>query len=222
MTKRLAFGTLLLVSTQLVSPAALAQDAATPPAAPAQAQPEAEPQAEETGDVSAPGFDADAGKEIVVTGRNIPNVIRATPQVVSVLTAEDIARTGEGDIAGALTRVTGLSVVGNGFVFVRGLGDRYSSSMLNGSPLPSPEPLRRVVPLDKLMDETLGAALMICGYGQLATMAAKESVNRAFESGLSDGVMFERRLFHGLFATADQKEGMDAFVNKRPADFKHL
>jgi enoyl-CoA hydratase len=72
----------------------------------------------------------------------------------------------------------------------------------------------RVVPLDKLMDETLGAALMICGYGQLATMAAKESVNRAFESGLTDGVMFERRLFHGLFATADQKEGMDAFLNK--------
>jgi enoyl-CoA hydratase len=77
----------------------------------------------------------------------------------------------------------------------------------------------RVVPLDKLMDETLGAALMICGYGQLATMAAKESVNRAFESGLSDGVMFERRLFHGLFATADQKEGMDAFLNKRAPHF---
>jgi enoyl-CoA hydratase len=80
----------------------------------------------------------------------------------------------------------------------------------------------RIVPLDKLMEETLGAALMICGYSQLATMAAKESVNRAFESGLADGVMFERRLFHALFATADQKEGMDAFVNKRPAAFKNL
>jgi enoyl-CoA hydratase len=79
----------------------------------------------------------------------------------------------------------------------------------------------RIVPLDKLMEETLGAALMICGYSQLATMAAKESVNRAFESGLADGVMFERRLFHALFATADQKEGMDAFVNKRPAAFKN-
>jgi len=77
----------------------------------------------------------------------------------------------------------------------------------------------RVVPLDKLMEETLGAALMICGYSQIATRAAKESVNRAFESGLSDGVMFERRLFHALFATQDQKEGMDAFVNKRPAVF---
>ena len=79
----------------------------------------------------------------------------------------------------------------------------------------------RVVPLDKLMDETLGAALTICGMGLPSVMAAKEAVNRAFEGGLSDGVMFERRLFHALFATEDQKEGMDAFVNKRPAVFKH-
>ena len=79
----------------------------------------------------------------------------------------------------------------------------------------------RVVPLDKMMDEALGAALIISGFSQLAVMAAKESVNRAFESGLSDGVMFERRLFHALFATADQKEGMDAFVNKRAAVFKN-
>jgi len=79
----------------------------------------------------------------------------------------------------------------------------------------------RVVPTDKLMEETLGVALQICSMGQLAVMAGKESVNRAFESGLSDGVMFERRLFHALFATEDQKEGMDAFLNKRPAQFKH-
>ena len=79
----------------------------------------------------------------------------------------------------------------------------------------------RVVPLDKLMDEALGAALMISEYSQLAVMATKESVNRAFEGSLSDGIMFERRMFHALFATADQKEGMDAFVNKRPAAFKN-
>ena len=79
----------------------------------------------------------------------------------------------------------------------------------------------RIVPAEKLMDEALGAALVICDYSQLAVMAAKEAVNRAFESGLSDGMMFERRLFHGLFATADQKEGMDAFVNKRKPTFKN-
>ena len=79
----------------------------------------------------------------------------------------------------------------------------------------------RVVPLDKMMDEALAAALMICDYSQIAVMAAKESVNRAFESGLADGIMFERRIFHALFATSDQKEGMEAFVNKRKAVFKN-
>ncbi len=79
----------------------------------------------------------------------------------------------------------------------------------------------RVVPLDKLMDEALGAALLICQFGQLSVLATKESINRAFESGLSDGVMFERRLFHSMFATEDQKEGMDAFLNKRPPQFRH-
>ena len=79
----------------------------------------------------------------------------------------------------------------------------------------------RVVPLDKLMDEALGAALTICGMGRLAVLAAKECVNRAFEGTLADGVMFERRLFHALFATEDQKEGMDAFVNKRAPQFRH-
>jgi len=79
----------------------------------------------------------------------------------------------------------------------------------------------RVVPLAQLMQEALGAALQICDYSQIAVLAAKESINRAFEGGLADGVMFERRLFHALFATQDQKEGMDAFVNKRKAQFKH-
>jgi enoyl-CoA hydratase len=79
----------------------------------------------------------------------------------------------------------------------------------------------RVVPVDKLMDEALGAALMICDFSQIAIMAAKESINRAFEGTLADGIMFERRLFHALFATTDQKEGMDAFVGKRKANFTH-
>lgn len=93
-------------------------------------------------DISLPGA---GSADIVVTGRYTPNLLRATPEVVSVLSSADIARTGEGDIAGALGRVTGLSVVGSGYVFVRGLGDRYSLALLNGSPLPSPEPLKRVV-----------------------------------------------------------------------------
>jgi enoyl-CoA hydratase len=79
----------------------------------------------------------------------------------------------------------------------------------------------RVVPLDKLMDEALGAALTIAGFSQVAVMAAKEAVNKAFEGTLADGVMFERRLFHALFATADQKEGMAAFLEKRAPNFTH-
>ena len=80
----------------------------------------------------------------------------------------------------------------------------------------------RVVSYDKIMDEALGAALVISDFSQIAVMAAKEAVNRAYEGTLSDGLMFERRLFHALFATQDQKEGMDAFVNKRKAQFQHL
>jgi len=78
----------------------------------------------------------------------------------------------------------------------------------------------RIVPTDKLLEEALGAALLIAGYGQLAVMAAKESVNRAFESGLGDGIQFERRLFHALFGTEDQKEGMQAFLEKRRPQYK--
>ncbi len=96
-----------------------------------------------------------------------------------------------------------------------------TSRMMDASEAERAGLVSRVVPLDKLMDEALGAALTISSYGLLAVMAAKESVNRAFEGTLADGVMFERRLFHGLFATQDQKEGMDAFVNKRPAAFKN-
>ena len=79
----------------------------------------------------------------------------------------------------------------------------------------------RVVPLDKLMEEALAAALMIGSFSQVAVMAAKESVNRAFEGSLSEGIAFERRLFHALFATDDQKEGMAAFLGKRKAQFQH-
>lgn len=79
----------------------------------------------------------------------------------------------------------------------------------------------RVVPLDKLMEEALAVAAQIGEFSQMAVLAAKESVNRSYEGSLSDGVMFERRLFHALFATEDQKEGMDAFVNKRKPQFQN-
>jgi enoyl-CoA hydratase len=79
----------------------------------------------------------------------------------------------------------------------------------------------RVVPADRLLDEALAAANQICEYSLPIVMAAKESVNRAYETTLSEGILFERRIFHSLFATEDQKEGMAAFVEKRKAKFKH-
>ena len=79
----------------------------------------------------------------------------------------------------------------------------------------------RVVPLASLMDEALKAAEAIAAMSLPATMLAKESVNRAFEVSLAEGVRFERRVFHSLFATADQKEGMAAFIEKRQAEFQN-
>ena len=79
----------------------------------------------------------------------------------------------------------------------------------------------RVVPADKLMDEVLAAAATICALGQPSVAIAKDCVNRAFEGTLSEGVSYERRLFHSLFGTEDQREGMDAFINKRKPAFKN-
>jgi len=148
----------LLVTTALALPGiAHAQDA--------QQQEDVLPSAEEqefeesaSPDVSIPGG------AIIVTGRRRLDETRSSEQVVNVLSTEDIARTGEGDIAGALGRVTGLSVVGNGYVYVRGLGDRYSLALLNGLPLPSPEPLKRVVPLDIFPTNVVASSLVQKSY----------------------------------------------------------
>jgi len=78
----------------------------------------------------------------------------------------------------------------------------------------------RVVPCKKLMEEARGAADKIAEKSQIATMAAKEAVNRSYETTLREGLLFERRLFHSLFATEDQKEGMSAFLDKREAQFR--
>jgi enoyl-CoA hydratase len=79
----------------------------------------------------------------------------------------------------------------------------------------------RVVPAANLMDEAMKVADTIANMSLPSVLAAKEAVNRAFESGLSEGVVFERRIFHALFATEDQKEGMKAFVEKRAPKWKN-
>lgn len=79
----------------------------------------------------------------------------------------------------------------------------------------------RVVPFERLMDEVLNAARTIADMSLPIAIMVKESVNRAYETSLSDGVQYERRLFHSTFATEDQKEGMQAFIEKRPANFRN-
>lgn len=78
----------------------------------------------------------------------------------------------------------------------------------------------RIVPADDLVDEAVATAQKIAGKGRLSVLATKEAVNRAYETTLSEGVRFERRLFHALFATEDQKEGMEAFASKRSPKFR--
>jgi enoyl-CoA hydratase len=80
----------------------------------------------------------------------------------------------------------------------------------------------RVVPLDRLLDEAMAAAQKIAKLSRPIVMLCKESVNRAYETTLAEGVRFERRLFHSTFATQDKNEGMQAFIEKREARFKHL
>ncbi|TDK35356.1 enoyl-CoA hydratase [Rhizobium deserti] len=79
----------------------------------------------------------------------------------------------------------------------------------------------RIVPAERLMDEALEAAAKIAAFPRAAVLMAKEAVNRSFEATLSEGLRFERRLFHSLFATADQKEGMAAFIEKRKPEFSN-
>jgi enoyl-CoA hydratase len=79
----------------------------------------------------------------------------------------------------------------------------------------------RVVALAQLREEALKTAETIAGMSLPIAMMAKESINRAYETTLAEGIRFERRLFHSMFAIAGRKEGMAAFVEKRPPDFEH-
>ncbi len=164
MSKPFRLAGALLLTTALVAPNQVfaqdsAADAASETPALAPTTDPADPQSEEE-----PVEISTTGGEIVVTGNRERNIAKSSDQVLSVLTTAEIARTGEGNIAGALGRVTGLSVVGSGYVYVRGLGDRYSLALLNGSPLPSPEPLKRVVPLDIFPSSVISSSLVQKSY----------------------------------------------------------
>lgn len=183
----------LLLATTALATSAFAQEAPVAADAPVAASDQDQPSA--IGD-------------IVVLGRFIPEQNRRSPEVAAFLTAEDLQRTGDGTAAEALTRVTGLSIVEGRFVYVRGLGERYSSALLNGSPLPSPEPLQRVVPLDLFPSEILAGVTVQKTYSvaypgefgggviDLTTISAPSKPFFNFKSSL--GVNLETTAREGL------------------------
>ncbi|TFY95359.1 enoyl-CoA hydratase [Pseudomonas nabeulensis] len=136
--------------------------------------------------------------------------------------AADNARFGQPEISlGVLPGIGGTQRL------TRALGKAKAMEMcLTGRQMDAYEAERaglvaRVLPVDSLLEETLKAAHCISEKSLPSTMMVKESISRVFETSLSEGVRFERRVFHSVFATADQKEGMAAFVEKRPARFTH-
>lgn len=146
---------------------------------------------------------------VVVRGQFIPEPQRETSQVASFLSNEDLARQGDDNAALALTRLSGLSVVGGRFAYVRGLGDRYSAALLNGSVLPSPEPLRRTVPLDLFPSNVLeGAAVQKTfsanypgefGGGLINLQTLKQPTETFLNVKIGAGINTETTMQDGLY-----------------------
>ncbi len=213
------YRSIVIAALAVLTAAAAAQEA--PPAAPI---PAAEAEVEEAAEV----VDIDTVGEVVIVGRRDRNVQQAANQVLSVLSAADIARTGEGDIAGALSRVTGLSVGSNGFVYVRGLGDRYSQAFLNGLPLPSPEPLRRAVPLDLFPTDVIASSVVQKSYSanftgefgggliNLTTLAVPREPFLKFGFGLSGDTETTGHLGYTHYGSKYDWTGSDSGVRDVP------
>ena len=139
-----------------------------------------------------------------------------------ILLAADTARFGQPEI-----KIGAIPGMGGSQRLTRAVGKAKAMEMcLTGRMMPADEAERsglvtRVVPAADLLADAQTTADTIAGMSLPMAMMVKESVNRAFEVGLAEGVRFERRLFHSAFATADQKEGMAAFAEKRPPNFTH-
>lgn len=154
--------------------------------------------------------------EIVVRGARIPDEKRATSEISSLLDETSFQRTGDSDIGDALRRVTGLSLTDGKFVVVRGLNERYSSVTLDGSPLPSPEPLKRVVPLDIIPTNILAGSLVQKTYspqfsaefgGGLIELRSKSIPDEAyFEIGGSIGLDLQTTGRNGFFVDGGKRD----------------
>ncbi|MFE9219303.1 enoyl-CoA hydratase [Streptomyces lavendulae] len=139
-----------------------------------------------------------------------------------ILLAADTAKFGQPEI-----RLGVIPGIGGSQRLTRAVGKAKAMELcLTGRTMGAEEAERaglvsRIVPVAELLDEALAVATTVAEMSKPVAMMAKEAENRAFETTLAEGVRFERRLFHAVFATADQKEGMSAFVDKRPPHFTH-
>ncbi len=146
--------------------------------------------------------------EIVVRGVNIPDEKRATSEISAILDETSFDRTGDSDIAEALRRVTGISLSQGRFVVVRGLNERYSSVTINGSPLPSPEPLRRVVPLDIVPTSILSGSLVQKTYSPQFSAEFGGGLVELRTKGIPDEPFFEIGGSIGIDLVTSGKNGL--------------
>jgi len=137
-----------------------------------------------------------------------------------IVIAADNAKFGQPEIKlGVIPGIGGTQRLAHAVGKAKAMDLCLSGRMMDAAEAERAGLVSRIVPLASLMDEALKTADTIASMSLPALMLAKEAVNRAFETTLAEGIRFERRAFHSLFATADQKEGMAAFIEKRPAKF---
>ncbi|MBP0638581.1 enoyl-CoA hydratase [Cupriavidus sp. AcVe19-6a] len=139
-----------------------------------------------------------------------------------IIIAADSARFGQPEVKlGTMPGAGGTQRLPRAVSKAKAMDLCLTSRMMDAAEAERSGLVSRVVPADKLLDEVLAAAETIAGFSLPVVMMIKESVNAAYETTLAEGVHFERRLFHSTFASEDQKEGMAAFVEKRPPNFQH-
>jgi enoyl-CoA hydratase len=139
-----------------------------------------------------------------------------------IIIAADTAKFGQPEIKlGVIPGIGGTQRLTRAVGKAKAMDLNLTGRMMDAAEAERSGLVARVVPAASLMDEAMKAAETIAGMSLVAVMTAKEAVNRAFETTLAEGIRFERRTFHALFATHDQKEGMAAFIEKRPAKFEN-
>lgn len=139
-----------------------------------------------------------------------------------MIIAADTARFGQPEIKlGVLPGAGGTQRLPRAVGKAKAMDMCLTARMMNADEAERAGLVARVVPADRLLDEAMAVGTTIAGFSLPVVMMIKESVNRAFESSLNEGLLFERRVFHSAFALQDQKEGMAAFVAKRKPEFRH-